>query len=146
MSDIFSKEKRSEVMSLIRSKNTKPEIALRKLLSSSLYPKGYRYRIHTKGIPGKPDIAFVSKKIAIFVDGDFWHGYDFEKTKLRLSQEYWLPKIERNIQRDKEVNQKLRKLGWKVLRFWEHDIQKTPDKVAKKVIKLLENENNMVKR
>lgn len=137
MPDIFTKEKRSEIMSLIRSKNTKPELVFFKLMSSSLHKEGYRYRKHYNTIPGKPDAAFVSRKIAIFVDGDFWHGYKFDLEKTKLSEGYWREKIVRNIQRDKEVNKKLKKLGWKVMRFWEHDVKKNPDAIIFKIRKQL---------
>lgn len=129
MPDIFTKEKRSEVMSLIKSKNTKPELALRKLVSSRLYPLGFRYRIHYKSIMGKPDIVFVSLKLAIFIDGSFWHGFDFENRKHKLPKVYWLEKIQKNIERDKKVNKNLKKAGWKVIRIWEHELKKRPDKV-----------------
>jgi DNA mismatch endonuclease (patch repair protein) len=129
MADIFSKERRSQVMSLIKSKNTKPELALRKLVSSNLYPLGYRYRIHYKKLRGKPDITFVAQKIAIFVDGTFWHGYDFKNRKKKLPNEYWLSKIAANIGRDKKTNRELKKSGWRVIRIWEHDLRKNPQKV-----------------
>jgi DNA mismatch endonuclease, patch repair protein len=135
MSDIFTKQKRSEIMSLIRSKNTKPEIALRRLVSSALYSKGYRYRIHYKKLPGSPDIVFVRQKVAIFMDGSFWHGYQYKKGK-RLKG-YWLQKIERNMQRDRKVSRKLRNLGWKVIRVWEHEVKKRPDEALEKVLRAL---------
>lgn len=116
-------------MARIKSKNTKPEIALRRLLSAEFYPLGCRYRIHYKGAPGSPDVAFVSRKIAVFVDGAFWHGYKFSSRKSKLPKDYWLPKIEANIRRDKRVNRQLRSLGWTVIRFWEHDVLKKPEKV-----------------
>jgi DNA mismatch endonuclease (patch repair protein) len=137
MPDIFTKEKRSEVMSLIRSKNTKVELDFFKLLSSNFYKDGHRYRKHYNSIPGKPDAVFVSKKIAIFVDGDFWHGYKFDAKTSRLSEGYWLDKIVRNIERDKIVNRKLKKMGWKVLRFWEHDVRKNQIKIVLKLRKEL---------
>lgn len=133
MADIFSKEKRSEIMSLIKSKNTKPELALRKIVSSKFYPQGYRYKIHYRKAKGTPDIAFVSKKIAVFVDGDFWHGYKFSKRKHKLSKEYWLPKIKTNMKRDRKVNRELKKQGWKVVRFWEHQVKKDPEFVVRSI-------------
>jgi len=139
MVDIFSKQKRSEIMALIRSTNTSPEIKLRKMVSSIFYPKGYRYRINYKKIPGKSDIAFVSKKVAIFVDGAFWHGYNFKKDKNRLPKEYWIPKIENNIKRDKEVNLKLKKMGWKVIRIWDHDLQNKQEKITKSILSAIED-------
>ena len=137
MVDIFSKKKRSEIMSLIRSKNTKPEIALRKLVSAALYKKGYRYRIHYRKLPGRPDIVFVSKKVAVFVDGAFWHGYQFEKRSKKLPKKYWVPKIEENMRRDRRNNAKLKKLGWKVVRIWEHDVKKKPVRSVERIIAAL---------
>ena len=137
MADIFSKERRSEIMSLIRSKNTKPEIALRKLVSAALYPSGYRYRIHYRKLPGRPDIVFVSKKVAVFMDGAFWHGYQFKKRRKKLPKKYWVPKIEENMRRDRRNNAKLKKLGWKVVRIWEHDVKKKPIKVVERIIAAL---------
>lgn len=138
MSDVFSKKKRSEVMSLIRSANTKPEIALRKLVSSTVYPRGYRYRIHYKKLPGKPDMVFVAQRIALFVDGSFWHGYKLKNKRQKLSKKYWLPKIESNILRDKKVNRQLRKMGWRVMRIWEHELRKRPKKVLDRVTRALD--------
>ncbi len=120
-------------MSLIRSKNTKPEIALRKLISAAFYPRGYRYRIHYKKALGCPDIAFVAKKVAVFVDGAFWHGYRFRKNSRKLPKKYWLPKIQANMRRDRKVNSILRKRGWKVVRFWDHDMRKNPVEIVKAV-------------
>ena len=137
MVDVFSKAKRSEVMSLIRSTNTKPEIAFRKLISSTLYPKGYRYRLHYKKLPGKPDMVFVEKKVAVFVDGSFWHGHRLKKGQTNLSRRYWLPKIKRNMERDKLVNRRLRKMGWKVVRVWEHEIRKNPENARNAVMHAL---------
>lgn len=116
---------RSRTMSRIRGKNTKPEVTLRK----ALYAKGYRFRINAKNLPGRPDISNKSRKIAIFVDGDFWHGKDWKirKDKLKSNREFWIAKIERNIQRDKEVNYKLTQMGFKVFRFWESEIKKDLD-------------------
>ena len=114
-------------MSKIRGKNTKPEIAFRKALSARAYPKGLRYRLHYKKIVGNPDIVFVSQKVAIFIDGDFWHGKSFDKMRLRLSKKYWILKIEGNIARDKKVSRHLRKDGWRVIRIWESDLRKKLD-------------------
>lgn len=128
MTDCFTKEKRSKVMSKIKSKNTKPELKLRK----ALWAKGYRYRIHTK-LHGKPDITFPSRKIAIFIDGCFWHKCPKCYKKPKSNQKYWIPKIERNVERDKENIRNLKKLGWKTIRIWEHDIKKNIELVIKKI-------------
>jgi DNA mismatch endonuclease (patch repair protein) len=93
-------------MSKIRGKNTKTEILFRRALSAEVYPKGFRYRLHYKKIIGSPDVVFVKQKIAIFIDGDFWHGKGFDKRKSKLSKKYRIPKIEENISR---VNRRLKK-------------------------------------
>jgi len=120
-------------MSRIRAKNTGPEVKLRKLLFSN----GIRgYRIHYK-LLGKPDIVFIKKKIAIFIDGCFWHKCpeDFQEPETR--KEFWMKKIQSNIDRDKKVNEKLKNDGWTVMRIWEHEIKKEPEKAVKKIIALL---------
>ncbi len=111
---------RSEAMKKIKSKNTKPEIILRK----ALWSKGYRFRTHVSILPGKPDIVIAKYRLAIFVDGEFWHGHrwDEKKEKIKSNRGFWIPKIERNIQRDDEVNEQLDALGWTVIRFWQHKI------------------------
>lgn len=100
-------------MKRIKGKNTKPE----KKLRQALWQLGFRYRLHPKNLIGKPDIVFVSKRLAIFVDGDFWHGYDwkFKKNQHKVNQEFWISKIERNIKRDREHTMKLINAGWCVL-------------------------------
>jgi DNA mismatch endonuclease (patch repair protein) len=120
LADIFTKEKRSWVMSLIRSKDTKAELALAKALRRHKV----RYRRHMN-LLGTPDflVSSGSKKLLVFVDGDFWHGWNYRKKKPRLSP-YWRKKIERNMARDKKQAALLRKAGWKVVRIWEHDINK----------------------
>jgi DNA mismatch endonuclease, patch repair protein len=112
---------RSRLMKKIRSKNTGPELLLRK----ALWAKGYRYRLHAKDIPGNPDVVFRKHKLAIFVDGEFWHGYKWEekKQKIKANREYWVKKIERTIERDQINTMQLQKKGYSVLRFWEHQIK-----------------------
>ena len=109
-------------MSRIKSKNTKIEILLRK----TLWHKGIRYRKNYKLLPGTPDIAITKYNIAIFCDGEFWHGKDWELKREHIfsNREYWIPKIERNMRRDDEINSRLERLGWVVIRFWGKDIQK----------------------
>lgn len=137
MADVFLKSERSRIMSLIRSKNTKIEKDFCKLLSSALYKKGIRYRKHYKKLPGKPDIAFVGKKIAVFIDGDFWHGYKFKIQKQRLPRKYWVKKIENNINRDRQVDRELRRMDWQVLRVWEHEIKLRPERTIRKIAKMI---------
>lgn len=120
MADIFSPEKRSWVMSRIRSKETKIEFRTRDMLDEV----GYKFEMHPK-VFGRPDFIIRRKKIAIFCDGDFWHGYQYHK-KRKPAKKFWRDKIERNIKRDKNVNRKLREDGWKIVRLWEHDIESRP--------------------
>lgn len=121
--DNLTKEQRHKNMQNIKSQNTSIENELRK----ALWEKGYRYRKNYKVLPGKPDIVLPKYKIAIFCDGEFFHGKDWEILKPRIeagnNSEYWLKKISRNIERDDEVNKKLLFLGWTVIRFWGKDIK-----------------------
>lgn len=125
MSYKISKEKRSAIMSRIRSRNTKPEILVRKLI----HRLGYRFRLHAKELPGTPDIVFRPKKKAIFVHGCFWHQHDpavcslSKQPKSRL--DYWLPKLQRNVERDAANVNLLTSLGWEILIVWECEIADT---------------------
>lgn len=131
MTDVLTREQRTFNMSKIRGKNTGPEIKLRKLLWS----QGIRgYRIHYN-LPGKPDIVFTKKKIAIFIDGCFWHKCPVCFQVPETRKEFWIKKIYSNVERDKKVNKQLKAEGWTVMRFWEHDIRKKPDNVIKKIKK-----------
>lgn len=129
MADVFTKEKRSEIMSKIRSKNTKTEV----LVFRELKRRGIYFQKHYNRALGKPDIALPRKKIAIFIDGDFWHGYRFSKMKDRLPKKYWQQKIENNIKRDRKNRAKLKRDGWKVLRVWEHEVIKNFDQTMQKI-------------
>ena len=121
-SGFYTTPQRSKIMSKIRAKNTKPEITFRK----ALWAKGYRYRVDYKKLIGRPDILLKKYKTAIFIDGEFWHGHNWEarKEKIKTNREFWIPKIERNIQRDNEVNIALETLGYTVFRFWEKAVKK----------------------
>jgi len=119
----LTKEQRSFTMSRIRGRDTKPEIMLRK----ALWHRGLRYRKNFRALPGTPDIALTRQKIAIFVDGDFWHARGHEQhpgEQVRSNKAYWQKHLSRNVERDEEVNDALTELGWVVLRFWESDIKK----------------------
>ena len=120
MTDVLTKEQRSYNMSQIRGRDTKPELLLRKYLFSNGL-KGYRVRSR---LPGKPDIVFTRYKIAVFVDGCFWHRCPRCFVKPTSNITFWEKKIDGNVRRDKEINKTLRKQGWKVIRFWEHEIKK----------------------
>lgn len=131
MADNLTKEQRHKNMSHIKSRDTSIEVKLRK----ELWNKGYRYRKNYNKIPGKPDIAITKYKIAIFCDSEFFHGKDWEVLKPRLQKGdnagYWIPKIQRNRERDDEVNKELLFLGWTVIRFWGKDIMKNTDECVK---------------
>jgi DNA mismatch endonuclease (patch repair protein) len=118
----YTSKVRSGVMKKIKARNTKPELLLRK----ALWAKGFRYRINSNLVPGKPDILLTKQRIAIFVDGEFWHGRNWveKKEKIKSNRRFWIPKIERNMQRDEEVNQQLEDLGWTVIRFWDQFVLK----------------------
>ncbi len=125
---------RSNLMRKIKSDKTGPEILLQKLLRK----ERIKFRKYCRSLPGKPDIAIFDKKIVIFVDGEFWHGYRWQekKRKIKANRKYWIPKIERNIFRDKKNNLQLRKQGWKVVRIWEHELKKDFKKCVQKIKKM----------
>lgn len=130
--DTITKEQRSNNMRAIKSKDTKIEIKLRK----ALWHKGIRYRKNFKVCNCHPDIVITKYKIAIFCDGDFWHGKESKYT-VKTNSEYWTEKIKRNIERDLENTIELRDQGWTVLRFWESEINKNIDNCIKKILKIL---------
>ena len=117
-----TQEQISYNMKQVKNKDSAIELALRK----ELWNRGLRYRKNVKSVYGKPDIAFIGKKIAVFCDSEFWHGYDWEERKkdFKSHQEFWIPKIERNMERDREVTERLQSEGWIVLRFWGKEIKK----------------------
>jgi DNA mismatch endonuclease vsr len=129
--DNLTKEQRRKNMQAIRSSNTKAEI----LLAKALFSKGYRYRKNNKSVFGTPDLTFKKIKLAIFVDGEFWHGKDWEnrKNNIETNKEYWIKKIENNIKRDIKVNDILLTQNWTVLRFWAKDIEKKLDFCVSKI-------------
>lgn len=130
MVDVHSSKQRSYNMSRIRSRDTGPEIKLRKLLFS----EGLRgYRISAK-LPGKPDIVFRKYKLAVFIDGCFWHKCPKCFISPETRKKFWHDKIKSNVERDNKINRILEKDGWTVVRFWEHDVRKRPDKCVKKII------------
>ena len=146
MADDLTKEQRRKNMQHIKSSNTEIEVLLRK----ALWGKGYHYRKNYKNLPGKPDIALTKYKIAIFCDGEFFHGKDREVLRPRLEKsnnsEYWISKISKNRKRDDEINKKLLFMGWTVIRFWGKDIKNNTDECIKVIeeaifeMKLGENE------
>lgn len=126
--DKHTPEQRRKNMQAVKNKDSKIELLLRK----ELWSRGIRYRKNSTKIFGKPDIVFIGKKIAVFCDSEFWHGYNWEERKgdFKSHQEFWISKIERNIERDKEVTAKLESEGWIVLRFWGNEIKKNAAQCA----------------
>ena len=134
--DTLTKEQRHKNMKSIRSKDTKAEILLRK----KIWHLGVRYRKHYKILPGKPDIAITKYRVVVFVDGDFWHARGHEQNpgeQIGTNQPFWRKKLKRNVERDKEINEKLLELGWIVLRFWESDIKKNLNQCVEEILSYL---------
>ena len=131
--DVMTREQRRKNMQHIRSRDTRIEVLLRK----ALWAKGYRYRKNVKELPGRPDIVLTRYKIAIFCDGEFFHGKDWEVLRVRLessnNSEFWISKISRNRERDDAVNKQLLFLGWTVIRFWGDEIKKHTDECVRVV-------------
>ena len=138
--DKLTPEQRHRNMQNVHSKGTKIEIIFAKLLHEA----GVKYIKNDCKVFGCPDFVFRQRKVAVFLDGDFWHGknWDIHRNDHKTNQKFWHNKIERNIKRDKEVNAALIDAGWTVLRFWETEINKTPDVCLNKVLRILQNKNN----
>ena len=134
--DKLTPEQRRKNMQAIKSKGSKIE----DLLAKTIFKNGVRYRRNVKDVFGCPDICIKKYKIAVFCDSEFWHGKDWEKRKFdfKTNQEFWIPKIERNIQRDSEVNHKLCEAGWTVLRFWGKDITKDLQECLNKILQTID--------
>lgn len=132
----YTTKQRSKTMSKIRGKNSVPELLLRR----ALWAKNIRFRIHRKDLPGRPDIVIEKYKLAIFVDGDFWHGYEWEKRKPKTNESFWIPKIERNMQRDRYANEALNEMGYTVMRFWEHEVIKNLELCINQILLYVETE------
>ena len=130
--DNLNKKDRHKCMSHIRSKNT----GLEQTIFKQLNKRRIKYKKHYN-IIGKPDIAFPEKRVAIFLDSDFWHGWQFSRWKNRLPKKYWQKKIETNIKRDKRKIKALRRQNWRVIRIWEHQIKENPKDCLLKIIRLL---------
>lgn len=129
--DKLTPEQRKKCMQSNKSTGTKPELALAK----AMWALGLRYRKNSGSIFGKPDFSFKKYKVAVFVDGEFWHGKDWEqrKVEIRGNREFWIAKIERNIRRDIEVTDRLKAEGWEVFRFWGKDVVKNPQRYAQQI-------------
>ncbi len=133
MADVLSPKQRSYCMSKIRGKNT----SIERVVRSELHRLGYRFRIHDRNLPGSPDIVMNPRKIAVFVDGDFWHGKRFAQWKGKLSP-FWRDKIQTNILRDQRNFRRLKKQGWRVIRIWESQLKKDKEAAISRLICLIE--------
>ena len=134
--DIMSPEKRSALMSRIKGKDTKPEM----IMKDAFFTRGFVYENHVKDLPGRPDFVFRKARLVVFIDGDFWHGWRFPIWRDKLSPK-WETKIEANRRRDVLNHQRLRRRGWKVIRIWEHQIKKSPEKCLEKIETVLQYPN-----
>lgn len=133
--DNHTKEQRRKNMQAVKNKDSQIEVLLRK----ELWRRGLRYQKNSKKVFGKPDIVFLGKKVAVFCDSEFWHGYDWEnkQKEIKTRREFWIPKIERNIQRDIEVTRSLESEEWTVLRFWGNEIKNNLDECADRIEKIV---------
>src|SRR5690606_16832045 len=132
----YTTPERSRNMARIRGRDTKPELLLRR----ALWARDIRYRLHDRSLPGRPDIVIRKYRLAIFVDGEFWHGRDWEKRRehIHANRGFWIPKIERNMQKDEQANRTLRDMGYVVFRFWSQEILKELPKVVNQIELFLE--------
>lgn len=135
MTDVMTPTQRSRCMSRIQGKNTSPETQLRK----ALWASGLRYRIHAK-LPGKPDIIFSKLKIIIFIDGCFWHRCPVHGVMPKTNKEFWKAKLNGNVKRDRKNDRVLKRLGWQVLRYWEHQVKTDLEKVSQEIISTIEKQ------
>lgn len=134
MVDKFTREKRSSIMREVKSENTQLEIIVR----SALWKRGLRFRKNVKSLPGKPDIVFSRLRLAIFIDSCFWHGCPYHFRMPKSNVNYWNEKINRNKQRDEELNKKYKEMNWKIIRIWEHEIMKDLESIIDKIEVIVE--------
>ncbi|MFT3741063.1 MAG: very short patch repair endonuclease [Breznakibacter sp.] len=132
----YTTKAKSNQMAKIKGKNSKPELRLR----LSLWNLGIRYRKNGQKLPGRPDIVLRQHKLVIFVDGSFWHGFNWEKRRetIKSNRMFWIPKIERNMQRDREVNKQLHQMGYTVMRFWDHEINKELGRCVSQILRFID--------
>lgn len=134
MPDNLTVEQRKKLMSKVKTKDTDLEVAVR----SQLHRRGLRFRKHVKTLPGKPDVVFPKSRVAVFIDGDFWHGHNYEELKPKLAP-FWQEKIGKNIERDNRNFAALEEMGWTVVRVWKHEIKRDLDSVVDKIIAAVKN-------
>ena len=135
MPDNLTPEQRSYCMSRIKGKDTGLETRVR----SELHKRGFRFRKHLKELPGKPDVVFTKAKVAVFIDGDFWHGYRFPTWEHKVS-DFWKTKISKNRERDAKNHRRLRDMGWTVIRLWQHDLERDFEGSIGEIVSALEKE------
>lgn len=133
MADMMTLEQRRKNMQAIRSISQ-----LESIVSKELWNKGYRFRRNTKDLFGKPDISIKKYKIVIFIDSCFWHQCPIHGNMPKTNVEYWRPKLERNVERDKEVDEYYKQKGWNIKRIWEHEVKKDLEKVVMEVAKIID--------
>lgn len=140
MVDKLTPEQRKKNMQAIKNKGSEIE----RILQEALITKGYIFNTNDKSVFGKPDIVFHEKKIAVFCDSEYWHGWNWEvkKFEIKSNQDFWIAKIERNMERDKEVNEYLQNEGWIVLRFWGKEIKKNTEECLLKIENTINNKLN----
>ena len=133
----YTTKQRSKMMSSIKGKDTKPELEFRR----ALWKAGIRYRVNYKLLPGRPDISNKGLRFVVFIDGEFWHGYNWaeKKLKIKTNRDFWIPKIERNMQRDRSNDLKLKEMGYKIFRFWEHEVRKELEICVSHVVLYIES-------
>ena len=129
MADVHSKQTRSYNISRIRSTHTRPEMLVRKFLHAN----GYRYTLHNKSLPGRPDIVMPKYKTIVFIHGCFWHGHKFEIRRKRLKP-FWVKKIQNNMRRDRRNKAILKRMGWQHMRIWEYQLKRNPNKMVQHVL------------
>lgn len=134
MADNLTPQQRSFCMSQIKGKDTGIETIVR----SELHKRGFRFRKHLKELPGKPDVVFTKSKVAVFIDGDFWHGYQFPMWEHKVS-DFWKKKISKTRERDKMNHRKLRDMGWTVVRIWQHELERDFECCVEKIISAIKN-------
>ena len=133
MPDNLTAQQRKHCMSQIKGTDT----GIEKQIRSALHHRGYRFRKHVKELPGKPDIVFPNRKVAVFIDGDFWRGYRFPAWKVKVSS-FWQDKIEQTRTRDQRNFRKLRRMEWRVIRIWQHEVKKELDSCVNRIISCID--------
>lgn len=128
--DNLTREQRSRCMSRVRGKDT----SLERMVRSELHRRGLRFRKHVRGLPGKPDIVFVRAQVAVFIDGDFWHGWQYPRWRNKLAP-FWRTKIEDNRKRDRRNFRKLRAMNWRVVRLWQHEVEADFEESIRRVVR-----------